>query len=85
MLIPHKIHLREINTRSTQELKSKHKEAALGEWSDLAESFQSRGPSPADAKAAGKKKKNSKAGVKAVVCCLSTDLRHSDVCKGKRG
>lgn len=39
-----------------QELKSKHKEAALGEWSDLAESCQNRGPSPANAKPARKKK-----------------------------
>ena len=38
-----------------QELKSKHKEAALGEWSDLAESCQNRGPSPANAKPARKK------------------------------
>lgn len=37
-----------------RELKSKHKEAAPGEWSDLAESCQNWGTSPGHAKPAGK-------------------------------
>lgn len=53
-----------------QELKSKHKEAALGEWSDLAESCQNRGPSPANAKPARKKKKPAR-----LVCRLQAGVR----------
>jgi len=69
-----------------QELKSKHKEAALGKWSDLAE-LSKPGPQPCECKTC-QKKDACKAGVQTSGWCVLPwhgvcTAKYSDLRSGK--